>query len=38
MASTLDVQFVRSQFPILDSGYVYADNAGGSQVLRRELS
>lgn len=30
----LDLDFVRSQFPALASGYVYLDNAGGSQTLR----
>ncbi|KAF8577063.1 PLP-dependent transferase [Ramaria rubella] len=34
MAYTLDVQFARSQFPILESGYVFGDNAGGSQALK----
>lgn len=27
----LDVEFARSQFPALKSGFVFADNAGGSQ-------
>lgn len=31
---TLDMDFVRSQFPALDDGWAYFDNAGGSQVLR----
>ncbi|MEQ1955007.1 cysteine desulfurase-like protein [Mesorhizobium sp. CN2-181] len=31
---TLDMDFVRSQFPALDGGWAYFDNAGGSQVLR----
>ncbi|KAF8515047.1 PLP-dependent transferase [Hysterangium stoloniferum] len=34
MASTLDVQYARSQFPNLESGYVFADSAGGSQALK----
>ena len=29
----LDLDFVRSHFPALASGYVYMDNAGGSQTL-----
>ena len=29
----LDVSFARSRFPSLKSGYVYMDNAGGSQTL-----
>ncbi|KIJ23685.1 hypothetical protein M422DRAFT_275687 [Sphaerobolus stellatus SS14] len=33
MASTLDIQYARSQFPSLESGYIFADNAGGSQAL-----
>jgi len=32
MASTLDVDYARSQFPSLAGGYIFADNAGGSQV------
>ena len=35
MSDTLDLDFVRSQFPALARGYAYLDNAGGSQVLRR---
>lgn len=31
---SLDIDFVRSQFPSLGSGWGYFDNAGGSQVLR----
>ncbi|KAG8809156.1 hypothetical protein FRC18_004677 [Serendipita sp. 400] len=27
----MDIDFVRSQFPALADGYIYADNAGGSQ-------
>lgn len=33
-ASPLDLDFVRGQFPALASGYIYLDNAGGSQTLR----
>jgi selenocysteine lyase/cysteine desulfurase len=29
----LDIEYVRSQFPSLASGYIFADNAGGSQVI-----
>lgn len=32
MSHTLDLDFVRSQFPTLARGYAYLDNAGGSQV------
>lgn len=28
----LDIEHVRSQFPSLASGYIFGDNAGGSQV------
>lgn len=31
---TLDLAFVRSQFPALASGFAFFDNAGGSQVLK----
>lgn len=31
----LDIEFVRSQFPALASGFAFFDNAGGSQVLGR---
>jgi cysteine desulfurase family protein (TIGR01976 family) len=31
---TLDLAFVRSQFPALNDGFAYFDNAGGSLVLR----
>ncbi len=31
----LDVGTIRAEFPALASGFVYLDNAGGSQVLRR---
>ena len=30
----LDLNFVRSYFPALKSGFVYMDNAGGSQTLK----
>ncbi len=33
--STLDLDAVRAEFPALASGFVFLDNAGGSQVLRR---
>jgi len=32
-ASNFDVTAVRKQFPALDRGQVYFDNAGGSQIL-----
>ncbi len=32
--NALDMDYVRSQFPALSSGYAYLDNAGGSAVLR----
>src|ERR1041384_4055594 len=31
----LDLEFVRAQFPALASGFVFLDNAGGSQTLGR---
>jgi len=31
---SLDIDQVRSQFPSLSSGYIFADNAGGSQVVQ----
>ena len=34
MSSTLDIAKVRSHFPALSSGYIYADSAGGSQCLK----
>ena len=34
-AVVLDLEFVRDQFPALASGFVYLDNAGGSQTLGR---
>lgn len=33
--NTLDMDYVRSQFPMLADGYTYLDNAGGSAVLAR---
>lgn len=33
--NTLDMDYVRSQFPMLADGYAYLDNAGGSAVLGR---
>ena len=38
MAHALDLQTLRSQFPALTSGYLYADNAGGSQCLSDVVS
>lgn len=32
--NALDIDYVRSQFPALVSGYAYLDNAGGSAVLK----
>jgi len=32
--ATLDVQKARSHFPALDSGFIFADNAGGSQAAK----
>lgn len=29
----MDINFVRAQFPALNSGYIFMDNAGGSQIL-----
>lgn len=34
---SLDSEFVRRQFPALDGGWSYFDNAGGSQILRRAV-
>ncbi|MDJ0841993.1 MAG: cysteine desulfurase-like protein [Acidobacteriota bacterium] len=34
MTVSLDLDFVRRQFPALADGYVYMDNAGGSQTLK----
>ncbi len=33
----LDIDFVRSQFPGLEHGWTFFDNAGGSQILRRAV-
>lgn len=33
----LDIDFVRSQFPGLDHGWTFFDNAGGSQILKRAV-
>ncbi len=30
-----DIQFIRDQFPALNEGYVYMDNAGGSQTAKQ---
>ena len=30
---SLDMDFVRSQFPALSNGWTFFDNAGGSQIL-----
>jgi len=32
---TLNIDHIRAEFPALANGFVYLDNAGGSQVLRR---
>ncbi|KAJ7108059.1 pyridoxal phosphate-dependent transferase [Mycena crocata] len=37
MAHTLDVEFARSQFPALKSGFIFADNAGGSQITQSSI-
>ncbi|KAL0570855.1 hypothetical protein V5O48_011097 [Marasmius crinis-equi] len=34
MSAVLDLEKVRSHFPSLQSGYIFADNAGGSQCAR----
>ena len=34
MSVTLDISKAREAFPALKSGYVFADNAGGSQCLK----
>ena len=34
LSTTLNLDFVRSYFPALASGFVYMDNAGGSQTLK----
>ena len=37
MSPPLDVTKARSHFPSLDSGYVFADNAGGSQCVKEVI-
>ncbi|KAJ7735986.1 pyridoxal phosphate-dependent transferase [Mycena metata] len=37
MAHVLDVEYARSQFPALKSGFIFADNAGGSQITQRSI-
>ncbi len=32
--ASLDLEFVRSQFPALQHGWTFFDNAGGSQILK----
>ena len=34
-SSALDLSAIRSEFPALAQDFVFLDNAGGSQVLRR---
>lgn len=34
MATNLDIKHARSHFPALNSGHIYADNAGGSQIAK----
>ena len=31
---SLDLNYVRGQFPALDNEWVFMDNAGGSQILK----
>jgi selenocysteine lyase/cysteine desulfurase len=31
---TLNIEAVRAKFPALENGYIYADNAGGSQITK----
>ncbi|KAJ7161164.1 pyridoxal phosphate-dependent transferase [Mycena filopes] len=33
----LDVEYARSQFPALKSGFIFADNAGGSQITQASI-
>lgn len=33
--TNLNIEHIRAEFPALSNGFVYLDNAGGSQVLRR---
>jgi len=37
MAHVLDVEYARSQFPALKSGFIFADNAGGSQITQTSI-
>ncbi|KAF8214621.1 pyridoxal phosphate-dependent transferase [Mycena galopus ATCC 62051] len=37
MVHTLDVEYARSQFPALKTGFIYADNAGGSQITQTSI-
>ncbi|KAJ7703924.1 PLP-dependent transferase [Mycena rosella] len=37
MAHVLDVAFARSQFPALKSGFIFAENAGGSQITQSSI-
>ncbi|KAJ7865551.1 pyridoxal phosphate-dependent transferase [Mycena leptocephala] len=37
MAHVLDVDFARSHFPALKSGFIFADNAGGSQITQGSI-
>lgn len=37
MAHVLDVAYARSHFPALKSGYIFADNAGGSQITQSSI-
>ncbi|KAJ6578653.1 pyridoxal phosphate-dependent transferase [Mycena vulgaris] len=37
MAHVLDVEYARSQFPALKSGFIFADNAGGSQITQSSI-
>lgn len=37
MAASLDLDLVQSSFPALKPGFVFADNAGGSQVLQSSV-
>ncbi|KAJ6492773.1 pyridoxal phosphate-dependent transferase [Mycena vitilis] len=37
MAHALDVEFARSHFPALKTGFIFADNAGGSQITQSSI-
>jgi selenocysteine lyase/cysteine desulfurase len=37
MAHVLDVAHARSKFPALKSGFIFADNAGGSQITQSSI-